>query len=95
MTDANFALLHLPDYDPVGLSEFERLHLRLGNRVNLHLPADLEARFARYSNPELLKKRNSQAMLAKLRRSELPSTRRVVALMDRFNAGLEHEALLV
>src|SRR5258706_2709802 len=26
MTDSSFSLLHLPDYDPVGLSEFQRLH---------------------------------------------------------------------
>lgn len=95
MTDPSFSLLHLPDYDPVGLSEFQRLHARLGKRVVLHLPADLEARFAKFSNRELLEKGNSQAMLAQLRRSDLPATRRVVELIDRYNAGLEQEALLV
>jgi len=43
----------------------------------------------------LLKKVNSQAMLARLRRSELPSVSRVVELIDRHNAGLEQEALLL
>ncbi|MEI6195707.1 MAG: hypothetical protein WCS42_15410 [Verrucomicrobiota bacterium] len=90
-----FSLLHLPDYDPVGLSEFQRLHARLGERVILHLPADLETRFAQFSNQKLLKKGNSQAMLAQLRRSNLPAIRRVVELIDRYNAGLEQEALLV
>jgi hypothetical protein len=90
-----FHLLHLPDYDPVGLSEFQRLHAHLGDRVSLHLPADLEARFAQYSNRELLKKGNSQALLAQLRQSTLPAIRRVVELMDRHNAGLEQEALLI
>ncbi len=93
-TDPAFSLLHLPDYDPVGLSEFQRLHMRLGKRVVLHLPADLEARFE-FSNRELLKKSNSQAMLAQLRRSNLPAIRRVIALIDRHNAGLEQEALLL
>ena len=93
-TDSDFSLLHLPDYDPVGLSEFQRLYSRFGERVALHLPADLEARFAKFSNPELLKKGNSQAMLAQLRRSNLPEVRRVVELIDRYNAGLEQEALL-
>ena len=95
MTDSSFNLLHLPDYDPVGLSEFQRLHARLGKRVDLHIPDDLETRFAKFSNRELLKKRNSQAMLAQLRRSDLPVIRRVVELIDRNNAGLEQEALLL
>ena len=82
-TDPDFRLLHLPDYDPVGLSEFQRLEMRLGNRVALHLPIDL------------VKKGNSQAMLARLRSSELPAIRRVVELIDRNNAGLEQEALLI
>src|SRR5437016_2471608 len=32
-TDLSFSLLHLPDYDPVGLSEFQRLHSRLRQRI--------------------------------------------------------------
>ena len=95
MTDSSFSLLHLPDYDPVGLSEFQRLHARLGKRVVLHLPADLETRFAKFSNRELLEKGNNQAMLAQLRRSDLPAVRRVIELIDRYNAGLEQEALLI
>lgn len=95
MTDSSFSLFHLPDYDPVGLSEFHRLHARLGKRVILHLPADLETRFREFSKGDLLKKGNSQAMLAQLRHSELPAIRRVVELIDRNNAGLEQEALLI
>jgi hypothetical protein len=92
---SGFRLLHLPDYDPVGLSEFQRLHTRLGDRVSLHLPADLEARFTQFSNHELLAKAHSQALLAQLRGAALPPIRRVVELMDRNNAGLEQEALLL
>lgn len=95
MTDSSFSLLHLPDYDPVGLSEFQRLHARLGKRAVLHLPDDLETRFARFSNHELLEKGNSQAMLAQLRRTNYPVILRVVELIDRHNAGLEQEALLL
>ena len=93
--DSGFSLLHLPDYDPVGLSEFQRIHSRLGKRVALYLPADLEARFAQFSNRKLLEKGNSQAMLAQLRRSDSPSISRVVELIDHYNAGLEQEALLI
>lgn len=35
----------------------------LGNRDALYLPSALEWRFARFSNPELLKKANTQAVL--------------------------------
>jgi Protein of unknown function C-terminus (DUF2399) len=33
MTDSSFSLLHRPDYDPVGLSEFQRLYARLENAL--------------------------------------------------------------
>lgn len=91
----NLRLLHLPDYDPVGLSEFQRLHSKLGDCVTLHLPSDLEQRFSRFSKRMLLGNRNSQAMLARLRKSELAEIRRVVGLIDRHAAGLEQEALLI
>lgn len=95
MGDSSFSLLHLPDYDPVGLSEFQRLHTRLGKRAVLYWPDDLETRFAKFSNRKLLEKGNSQAMLTQLRRSDLPAIRRAVELIDRHNAGLEQEALLI
>jgi hypothetical protein len=87
--DSDFSLLHLPDYDPVGLSEFEHIHSRLEKRAKLYLPSDLEARFERFSNQDFLKKRNSQAILAQLHKSELSEIRHVVTLIDRHNAGLE------
>src|SRR5205814_10531237 len=84
----DFTLLHLPDYDPVGLSEFARFRARLGKRARLHLPADLPARFERFSNRSLLDKTNSRAMLGNLRRSSVPEIRQVLELIDRHNAGL-------
>jgi len=91
----NFSLLHLPDYDPTGLSEFQRLHSRMGQRVRLYLPADLESQFARFSNSALLDGANTKTLLAQLRRSTLPGIQYVVGLIDRHNAGLEQEALLI
>lgn len=90
-----FVLLHLPDYDPVGLSDFIRLQRVLGEQASLFVPADLEARFARFSNPALLQRRNSQNLLVSLRLCSLPHVREVTALIDRHNAGLEQEALLL
>jgi len=90
----DFSLLHLPDYDPVGMVEFTRLRARLGARVRLHLPEDLGERFARFSNRSLLDKTKNRAMLAGLRKTGLPEVRRVVSLIDSNNACLEQEALL-
>lgn len=91
----DFSLLHLPDYDPVGLSEYQRLRDRLGDRVQLHVPLDLEDRFQRYSNRDLFAAPKNRDLLAKLRRSSVPVVRQVVTLMDRHNAGLEQESLLI
>ena len=95
MTAPEFTLLHLPDYDPVGLSEFARLRTRLGTRVRLHLPSDLPARFERFSNRGLLDKEKNRLVLAKLRRSSVPEIRHVLELIERHNAGLEQESLLI
>lgn len=95
MTSEEFKLLHLPDYDPVGLNEFARLRARLGKRVKLHLPDDLAKQFARFSKRSLMEGGNSQVVLRYLRESEEPEVRAVVELIDRHNAGLEQEALLL
>ena len=91
----DFTLLHLPDYDPVGLSEFARFRARLGKRARLHMPDDLPARFERFCNRSLLAKTSSRAVLANLRRSSVPEIRQVLELIGRHNAGLEQEALLL
>ena len=88
-------VLHLPDYDPFGLTHFLRLHRRLGEAVTLHEPTNLAVLFRNYSKSALLRKPKNQRMLLKLRQAPNPSVRRVVALIDDFNAGQEHEALLI
>jgi hypothetical protein len=93
--DAAFHLIHLPDYDPVGLSEFIRLRGRLGSRVSLHLPKDLRKYFERYSNPALLQPPRSRVLLGKLRASANPEVREVLHLIEEFNAGLEQECLFL
>jgi hypothetical protein len=93
--DANFSVLHLPDYDPVGLHDFERLRGSLGSRVRLHIPLNLEELFAKYSKRQLLEKRKSQVLLSKVRRSDSPDVQKVIGLIDKHNAGLEQEALLI
>lgn len=94
-TAPDFQLLHLPDYDPVGLDEFVRLQERLGARVQLHLPENLEGLFARHSNRELLQKPSTQSLLARLRSHPDPAIRTALKLIEQHNAGLEQEALLI
>jgi hypothetical protein len=95
MDSPDFRLVHLPDYDPVGLGEFVRLRQRLGSRVSLHVPTGIEQRFARFSNPALLGAPNSQAMLATLRQEKICELHTILELINRHNAGLEQEALLL
>jgi hypothetical protein len=89
-----FSLLHLPDYDPVGLTEFERIRARLGSRAQLHIPEDLDDLFRRFGNPELLGKSRSRRLLVKLRSSKSIEVQTVVRLIDSHNAGLEQEVLI-
>jgi hypothetical protein len=94
--DPDYEMFHLPDYDPVGMSEYQRLSVKLGGKIQLHVPPDLEERFERYSNPELLANPRSQAILAALRDSNTSiQASYPLMLIDRFNAGLEQEALLL
>ena len=94
-TDAAFQLWHLPDYDPVGLDEFERVRARLGSRARLHLPTQLPDLFRRFSKRELLANPTAQALLARLRTTDSGEVRQVVELISEHNAGLEQEALLL
>jgi hypothetical protein len=95
MNPSDCSLIHLPDYDPVGLNEFARLRAHLGDRVTLHLPADLTSRFADFSKPSLVADLNNQNVLRNLRQSPDPAICAVLKLIHEHNAGLEHEALLL
>jgi hypothetical protein len=92
---SGFRLVHFPDYDPVGLNEFVRLRAALGERVRLHIPEDLAELFSRFGNGELLRRDASQALLPKLRTDKSTEIRAVLELIERHNAGLEQEALLL
>ena len=95
MTAPDFTLLHLPDYDPFGLDDFERLRRQLGPRVQLYVPPDLAERFARFANPALLDHSNTRALLANLRARASAEVLPVLDLIHRHNAGLEQEVLLL
>jgi len=92
---SDFRIIHLPDYDPVGLNEVARLRRRLGERIALYLPSDLDKYFDKFSNRALLAAANSQTLLRYLRQSEDSQIQVVLDFIDKNNAGLEQEALLL
>lgn len=94
----NQPLLHLPDYDPVGLSDYLRLNAKLADRVILYVPDDLEERFERFGNRKLISdKPKNRALLEQLDRSSWPcaASERVFKLIKEAGAGLEQESLLI
>ncbi len=87
-------VLHVGDYDPVGLDEYLRVRAALpSGRASLHVPPDFERRLALYGRPELL--RGSLPVLARVRRSAPPELQAVITAMDRQGKALEQEALLI
>jgi hypothetical protein len=91
MSECKF--IHCGDYDPVGLDEFLRLRNIVGERVALHIPANLSELFSKYGRAELLG--DSTAVLKRLRQSPNQAIRRVVSILDDTGCGLEQEVLLL
>ncbi len=91
-------LWHLPDYDPVGLSDYLRLRAALGNRVKLYMPENIEALFERFGNRDLIRKKpRNRALLEQLNGAVWPcdASARVFGLIKDSGSGLEQEALLL
>lgn len=86
-------MLHMPDYDPVGLGTYLRIRARVGDRVRLFVPDDLEVRVARFGKAVLLS--DSIAELSRVRTDADPAVRGVLEVIDRHGKGLEQEALLI
>jgi len=85
-------IIHCPDYDPVGLSEFQRLHDACGARARLFWPDRLEALLERYGKSDLY--RDSAARLDGLADASHPDVQRLLRLLHRYGQGLEQEILL-
>lgn len=85
-------IIHCPDYDPVGLSDFQRLHDACGARVRLFWPDRLEALLERYGKSDLYK--DNAARLDRLADASHPDIQRLLRLLHRHGQGLEQEILL-
>jgi hypothetical protein len=90
---ASCSFIHCGDYDPVGLDEYLRLRAKVGDRVSLHIPDQLESLMVTYGRPELV--RDSATVLRRLRSADCPDVQRIVDLIDRTGCGLEQEVLLL
>lgn len=86
-------IVHYGDWDPVGLDEYLRIKDACPGRTSLFVPDNLEELFRRYSNSGLIE--GNIAIHGRLRSSDDPSVKYVVSLIDRFNAGLEQEVLIL
>lgn len=91
-------LVHLGDYDPVGIDEYRRLREGWGDRVRLFMPEGLERLFEARGNREIMTRGRNQDVLGRLlgQRDALPAdAREVLRLIQIHSAGLEQEALLI
>jgi hypothetical protein len=86
-------VLHMPDYDPVGLSTYLRIREALRDRVTLFVPEDLDALVARFGKTALLV--DSAAELGGVRLRADNAARAVLDVLDRHGKGLEQESLLI
>lgn len=89
-------LIHLGDYDPVGVDEYRKLRESWGDRCSLHIPDDLEYLFKHYSNCGIMEKDANQKVFGRLveQVSILPLDAQNIMQLIRINgAGLEQEVL--
>jgi hypothetical protein len=85
--------IHWGDYDPIGLYEFQKLSAACPGRVKLFVPDAVEELLPRIGKRELIDKQ--QKYLSRLRREGCSGdAARMIGLFERFNRGLEQEAIL-
>ncbi len=85
-------VLHLGDYDPVGLAEYLRLKDAISERARLYVPSELENLIKRFGKKSLVTGQTST--LSRLRSCGHKEVERIVELLERFGCGLEQEVLL-
>jgi hypothetical protein len=86
-------VVHVADFDPVGLDEYLSAKAVLGERATLFVPQNLADLVARFGNAELLLR--SRAVLDRIRMHKDEALHSVLRVLDVCGKGLEQEALLV
>jgi len=88
-------LIHVGDYDPVGLAEFLRVYKACGDRVTLYAPENMAYLFSTYGNQSLLRdKPKNQELLRKLKHSGHKDVLAILPLIERYGCVVEQEILL-
>jgi hypothetical protein len=84
-------ILMAPDYDPVGLSQFEKVRSVANPR--LWIPSDITEKFETYHNKDALLKQNNRAIMISLyERTDLDScTLDIVELISKYQGCLHQE----
>ena len=86
-------VMHMGDYDPVGLDEYLRLRAALGERVSLFVPDDLDTLVQRFGRADLLA--DSSTLLERVRARADTAVANVLGVLDKYGRGLEQESLLI
>jgi hypothetical protein len=87
-------ILIAPDYDPVGILSYHRLFSKIKNRTKLFVPEDIKMMFESYSNKSLMAKNKNKSTLKSLLNKNLDEKAiYIIALIQKYNAGLEQETL--
>lgn len=92
LEEASGQIIHCPDYDPAGLSEFQRLRDACGDAVHLFWPDGLESMIETYGKADLY--RDNTELLDGLSESSHSEVQKLLALLKRHGQGLEQEILL-
>lgn len=87
-------VVHLGDYDPVGLDEYMRVRRSMPmGRARLFVPDDFEERLVRFGKSDLMVA--SAAVLQRVRATAPREILAVLEVMDRHGKALEQEGLLI
>lgn len=91
LSNQKVELLMAPDYDPVGLSQFEKL--RKTAESTLWIPSDIGEKFEKYHKKETLHLSNNRSILSKLLESDNldTNTSRIIELIENHQGGLDQE----
>ncbi len=89
---ARATVLHLGDYDPVGLSEYLRLKNAIGERARLYVPHHLKRLVRRFGKASLVT--GQTGTLSRLRVCGHQEVENLAELLEECGCGLEQEVLL-
>ncbi len=89
---AGTTVLHLGDYDPVGLSEYLRLRNAIRERAGLYVPPGIKNLVKKFGKSSLIT--NQTGTLARLRACGDQDVERLAELLEECGCGLEQEVLL-